>query len=82
MGSKHKTTWKLLINGSSNFKGSGIFVVIMDDKYTIHEYSVYISFLMINNVSKYGTTIFGVMSFRKLGTHALILFSNSRLFIN
>lgn len=53
MVSKHKATWKVFINSSSNFEGSGKSVVIMDDKQIVHEYSIQITFLMTNNIVEY-----------------------------
>lgn len=50
--------WKAFVDGSNNFKGFSISVIIMDNEQNIHEYSVYISFPMKNDVAKYEAAIF------------------------
>lgn len=52
--------WKAFVDGSSNFKGTRIGVVIMNKK-TIHEYSLQITFIVINNVLEYKGVIFQVI---------------------
>lgn len=74
--------WKAFVDGSNNFKGFSISVIIMDNEQNIHEYSVYISFPMKNDVAKYEAAIFLVITARKLGAHIFISFNNLRLVIN
>lgn len=58
MVTKNEAMWKVFINGSCNFKGSGMGMDITDNKQTIHEYSIRNSFSGMNNVAKYDVAIF------------------------
>lgn len=66
-GIKKEMTWNAFVDGYNNFKGFGIYVVIMDNGQTIHKYLVCISFLKTNNFTEYEATIFGVIIARNLG---------------
>ncbi|XP_056691773.1 uncharacterized protein [Spinacia oleracea] len=75
-------TWTLFVDGSSNFRGAGLGVVLKSPQGDMIAHTICCDFKVTNNEEKYEALIAGMTLAGKFGASGLDIFSDSQLIIN
>jgi len=71
--------WTVFVDGSSNSKGSGAGIIIENNKGTVVEISLGLSFPVTNNTTEYEAFLAGLRTAQDLGDKKVKIFSDSQL---
>ncbi|XP_004301757.1 PREDICTED: uncharacterized protein LOC101307997 [Fragaria vesca subsp. vesca] len=74
--------WELHVDGSSNNKLSGAWIIITDPEGHSYEYTPRFEFKASNNIAEYEALIAGIQLCRELGALHIHIFSDSQLVVN
>ena len=72
-------SWKVYVDGAMNHRGSGVGLVLISSKRITIEKSLRLSFLAINDETKYEALLAEMTMVQKMGGKAMEMFSDSRL---
>ena len=72
----------MYIDGVSNQKGSGVWLVLVSPEKVVVEKSLRLDFLAINNEAEYETLLEGMAMVQRMGGKSIKLFSDSRLIVS
>ena len=73
--------WEVYIDGASNYKGSGIGLVLTSPEKVIIEKSLRLDFSAMNNEAKYEALLIGMAMVQRMGGKSIKVFSDSRLVV-
>ena len=74
--------WTLHVDGSSNFKGSGLGIVLTSPDGDMLERSINCGFKVMNNEAEYEAMIASLDLAKEISMQRLIVYNDSQLFIN
>ena len=74
-------SWKVYVDGATNYRGSGVGLVLISPERIIVEKSLRLGFLATNNEAEYETQLVGMTMVQKIGGKAVEIFLDSRLVI-
>ena len=74
-------SWRVYVDGATNYRGSGVRLVLISPERIIIEKSLRLGFLATNNEAEYETQLVGMTMVQKIGGKAVEIFSDSRLVI-
>jgi len=74
---KEEGVWTIFVDGSSNSKGSGVWVIVENDEGVVIEMSLGLSFAMTNNTTKYEAFLAGLRVAKALGARKVKICTNS-----
>ena len=74
-------TWEVYVDGASNQKGSGVWLVLISPEKVIIEKSLRLDFSATNNEVEYEALLIGMAMVQRMGGKSIKLFSDSRLVI-
>ena len=74
-------SWRVYVDGATNYRGSGVGLVLISPERIIVEKSLRLGFLATNNEAEYETQLVGMTMVQKIGGKAVEIFSDSRLVI-
>lgn len=72
----------MFVDGAHNFKRARLRFFLLDHDGNFFKYYIRIDFQVNNNLAKYETTIFGVVTSKKVGENSIVLHSDSRFLVN
>ncbi|KAL5583444.1 hypothetical protein UlMin_015886 [Ulmus minor] len=78
----NRGTWILNVDGSSNFRGSGLGLVLASPNGDKIEQSIRCGFLATNNEAEYEALIAGLSLAREMGVEQIKILSDSQLVVN
>ena len=78
----HLPTWEVHVDGASNQKGSGVWLVLMSLEKDVIEKSLRLNFSATNNKAEYKALLVGMAMVQRMGGKSIKLFSDSRLVID
>ena len=74
-------TWKVYVDGAANYRGSGVWLVLISLKRIMIEKSLRLGFSATNNEAKYETLLVGMIMVQKMSEKVVEVFSDSRLVV-
>ena len=73
--------WQLFVDGTANYKGSGIGIVMISPDGITLEKSLRLGFSTMNNEAEYEVLLVGVTDMQKLGGRVVRAYCDSRLIV-
>ena len=74
-------SWRVYVDGATNYRGSGVGLVLISPERIIIEKSLRLGFLATNNEVEYEALLAGMTMVQKMGGKAVKIFSDSRLVV-
>ena len=74
-------SWKVYIDGATNYRGSGVGLVLVSPERITIEKSLRLGFSATNNEAEYETLLVGITIVQKMGGKVVEMFSDSRLVV-
>ena len=78
---KKSLSWKVYVDGATNYRGSGVGLVLTSSEGITIEKSLRLGFLATNNETEYKALLVGMTMVQKFGGKAVEFFSDSRLVV-
>jgi len=74
-------SWKVYVDGVTNYRGSGVGLVLISPERITIDKSLRLGFSAVNNETEYETLLVGMAMVQKMGGKVVKIFSDSRLVV-
>ena len=74
-------SWRVYVDGATNYRGSGVGLVLISPERITIEKSLGLDFSATNNEAEYETLLVGMTMVQKMGGKVVKIFSDSRLVV-